>query len=197
MKRLILLTFAPSLLCFVAMAQTITGLPGILLSKSGTAPQFQLVNTTGNAVFAIHLREDDDFVMFWLDTAPIPADGLPHAFGQVSTHAGQSPTKISIDSIIFADGSFAGPDTDNAFTGLSYAIDECVAAGKLAQAGAWSALQSQSQGSGWSAVSQAERLRATGRKASAMSLVQIYQRKGSAEAVALASSFVALGKLHR
>ena len=195
MQRTLLLILA---LSFVAASQTMTGLPGIQLAKNGNTPQVQVVNTTGKTLVELTTRDEgNEFGTFWLIDNPIPSDGTPHLVGQYVHHANHNPNTVSIDTVIFADGSFAGPDTHGDFAGMSRAVDEFVAVGKLAQAGAWSAVQSLSQGPGWSNVSREAETQAMGQKMAAMLLLRARQRLGDTGAADLAARYVALGKLHK
>jgi len=182
-----------------------TGLPGVQLGIYSNASQAQVVNTTGKTIFGLTLRSDTspteyEFNMFWLGWNPIPSDGVPHMVGQYLNRVNHHPVQVSIDSIIFTDGSFTGPDTDKNFNGLSQAVDAFVAAGTLGMNKAWSQLQTQistTQGPP-SSPGHAAAAIAAAQKMSAESLMVAYNyRGGEPAALGLAARYVALGKLHR
>lgn len=110
MKRMLLLF--PALAC-LASAQSMTGLPGVI-QITGSAQAVTANNLTSKDIVCIVTRSDGGsrptILISWTLRLPIKAGGAPYNLRAV-VPGSITPTAIYVDLVVFADGSYVGPDS--------------------------------------------------------------------------------------
>lgn len=195
MKRTLMLLLA---LSFVAVAQT-----GVELSGDYRTPQ--LTNQTGKPVVCVVVKTvtagKAAYNTMWLVNKPIPPDGAAHSLVAQTYYGGGAPDQVVIDGVVFADGSFDGPDTGNSFAILGNQLSTIVSTAKVLTTGssnAWDHLQAMASATvGGAGISREQIASAYAQRLAAMLIVQTRAASGDTAAQSLATAFASLGMLHR
>jgi hypothetical protein len=202
MRRMLLL-FLP-LACLVS-AQTMTGLPGVI-QLTGTAQSITANNLTSKDIVCVVLRATGGARpvtgIVWPFRLPIKAGGEPYNIPSVVAPSSITPTAMYVDLVVFADGSYAGPDTGGSLPSVTAGAAAFVAAGQLLveapnKATAYGALQAQIAYQPPPTARRVEMDEAFAIRSAASELLNTKNVSGDAAAQALAARFLALGILHR
>jgi hypothetical protein len=204
MKRMLLLFL--SVACLVS-AQSITGLPGVI-QITGSAQSVTANNLTSKDIVCLVIRSEGGskpvHLIIWPFRLPIKAGGEPYNLRSV-VPGPITPTSIYVDFVVFADGSYTGPDSGGSLPSVTAGAAAFVAAGQLLlkapnKATAYSQLQAQA---GYQpppdAPATARRVQfdeAFAIRTAANELVNTKNVSGDAAAEALAARFMTLGTLH-
>ncbi|HUI81595.1 MAG TPA: hypothetical protein VLY24_26905 [Bryobacteraceae bacterium] len=107
--RLLLLLFSLGTLAF---AQTMTGLPANGINLIGNPASPAISNASSKAIFAVIIRSGTGSIdTVWFSALPI----APGTSRSVSSGRGYSGPQIALDSAVFEDGSFVGPDKSSIY----------------------------------------------------------------------------------
>jgi hypothetical protein len=214
MKHLLLLPFA---LSFVAAAQTMVGLPANGVNLTGNQATPILTNVSSKAIFAVVVRSESDQPVavkvetVWFDYSPIPPAGqrvvsLTGSHGSSPPSSGAVISRVSLDGLVFEDGSFVGPDKSGIYHVLVKQIDAFVATGLSLstasdKAAAWKSVSAQATDRSIDAsITDAKEAhgQAFARQSAARSILNARFRVGDnpAAGYSLAAKYMALGALH-
>jgi hypothetical protein len=204
MKRMLLLFLA--LACLVS-AQNMTGLPGVI-QITGSAQSVTANNLTSKDIVCVVVRSvggSPVISIIWLFRFPIKAGGAPYNLRGAPEARGASsqnaPTSTYVDLVVFADGSYTGPDSGGSLPSVTAGAAAFVAAGQLVvnapnQATAYGQLQAQTAFQPSPTAKRVEMDEAFAIHSAAGELLRTKNGSGDAAAEALAARFMALGTLH-
>jgi hypothetical protein len=199
MKR-ILLVFA-ALACLVS-AQSMTGLPGVI-QITGSAQSVTANNLTSKDIVGLVVRSAGGSrpvtVILWPFKLPIKAGGEPYTLGSVAPSL-ITPTSTYVDLVVFADGSYTGPDSGGSLPSVTAGAAAFAAAGQLLvqapnKATVYGQLQAQAAYQPSPTAGRVEVDEAFAIRSAALLLLNTKNVSGDAAAEALAARFMALGTL--